>query len=156
MLSKGSFFNYHTVLRSSLKTLDTIGNCQRTVFSLGVSQHMHKITNLYKFVNSIGRRSCEIIMKERNTLVTRSCVLSVAWFRDLKINLKFLVENLSRKLRYFRGSRFWQCFILSTALHCLLPRSKFCINATGILSPITYFQVLFIPPIVDCFIIIKK
>ena len=32
-----------------LKTLDTIGNCQRPVFSLGVSQHMHKITNLWKF-----------------------------------------------------------------------------------------------------------
>ena len=29
-----------------LKTLDTIGSCQRSVFSLGVSQHMHKITNL--------------------------------------------------------------------------------------------------------------
>ena len=32
-----------------LKTVDTIGNCQRPVFSLGVSQHMHKITNLWKF-----------------------------------------------------------------------------------------------------------
>ena len=31
-----------------LKTLDTIG-CQRPVFSLGVSQRMHKITNLCKF-----------------------------------------------------------------------------------------------------------
>ena len=30
----------------SLKTMDTIGNCQRLVFTLGVSQHMHKITNL--------------------------------------------------------------------------------------------------------------
>ena len=29
-----------------LKTLDTIGNCQRPVESLGVSQHMHEITNL--------------------------------------------------------------------------------------------------------------
>ena len=29
-----------------LKTLDTFGNCQRPVFSLGVSQYMHKITNL--------------------------------------------------------------------------------------------------------------
>ena len=29
-----------------LKTLDTIGNCQRPVFSLGVSQDKHKITNL--------------------------------------------------------------------------------------------------------------
>ena len=30
--------SFHT----NLKTLDTIGNCQRPVFSLGVSQHMHK------------------------------------------------------------------------------------------------------------------
>ena len=30
----------------SLKTLDTIDNFQRPVFSLGVSQHMHKISNL--------------------------------------------------------------------------------------------------------------
>ena len=29
-----------------LKPVDTIGNCQRLVFSLAVSQHMHKITNL--------------------------------------------------------------------------------------------------------------
>ena len=34
----------HTCTR--FKTLDTIGNCQRAVFSLGVSQHMHKITYL--------------------------------------------------------------------------------------------------------------
>ena len=32
-----------------LKTVDTIGNCQRPIFSLGVSQHMHKNTNLCKF-----------------------------------------------------------------------------------------------------------
>ena len=29
-----------------LKTVDTIGNCQRLAFTAGVSQHMHKITNL--------------------------------------------------------------------------------------------------------------
>ena len=32
--------------RFNFKTLDTIGNCQRPAFSLGVFQHMHKITNL--------------------------------------------------------------------------------------------------------------
>ena len=32
-----------------LKALNMIGGCQRPVFSLGVSQHMHKITNLWKF-----------------------------------------------------------------------------------------------------------
>ena len=31
-----------------LKPVDTIGNCQRPVFSLGVSQHMHKITKPVK------------------------------------------------------------------------------------------------------------
>ena len=29
-----------------LKTLDPVGNCQRRVFTVGVSQQMHKITNL--------------------------------------------------------------------------------------------------------------
>ena len=32
-----------------LKTLDTIGNCKKTVFSLCSSQHVQKITNLWKF-----------------------------------------------------------------------------------------------------------
>ena len=29
--------------------VDTIGNCQRLAFTVGVSQHMHKIINLWKF-----------------------------------------------------------------------------------------------------------
>ena len=29
-----------------LKALDAIGNCQRLAFTVGVSQHMHKITNM--------------------------------------------------------------------------------------------------------------
>ena len=33
----------------SLKAVDTIGNCQRLAFTVDVSQHMHKITNLWKF-----------------------------------------------------------------------------------------------------------
>ena len=32
-----------------LKTLDTIGICQRLFFTVGISQHMHKIKNLWKF-----------------------------------------------------------------------------------------------------------
>ena len=32
-----------------LKTRDTLGNCQRPVFSLSVPQHMHTITSLWKF-----------------------------------------------------------------------------------------------------------
>ena len=33
-------------MNKGLKPVDTIGKRQRPVFSLGVSQHMHKITNL--------------------------------------------------------------------------------------------------------------
>jgi hypothetical protein len=66
-----------------LKTLDTIGNCQRPVFSLRVSQHMHKTTNLWKF--ELNRSSKLRDNSERkNTLVTGSCVLLDASFRDLK------------------------------------------------------------------------
>ena len=60
---------------NSLKTLDTICNCLRPVFSLSVSQHMHKKKKTCENLISIGRRSCEITMKEKNTIVTRSCVL---------------------------------------------------------------------------------
>ena len=38
-----------TINGLSLNTLDTNGNCQRPVFSLGVSHHMHQKTNLWKF-----------------------------------------------------------------------------------------------------------
>ena len=42
---KGDFPYY----APGLKGRYTIGNCQRPVFSLGVSQHKHKITSLWKF-----------------------------------------------------------------------------------------------------------
>ena len=66
-----------------LKTLDTIGNCQRPVFSLGVSQHMQKITNLWKFELNCSSKLWDN-NKRKNTLVTWSCVLSDPCFRDLK------------------------------------------------------------------------
>ena len=66
-----------------LKKMDTIGNCQRPVFSLRVSQHMHNITHLWKFELNWSSRLREN-NKRQNTLVSRSCVLSDACFRDLK------------------------------------------------------------------------
>ena len=36
---------YLCTTRVPLKAVDTIGNCQRLAFTVGVSQHMHKITN---------------------------------------------------------------------------------------------------------------
>ena len=53
--------------RTQLKTVDTVGNCQRLVFTVGVSQHMHKITNLWKFELN---RSLKLrdIMKEKTPM----------------------------------------------------------------------------------------
>ena len=76
------FRNYIIKSHMFLKTVDTIGNCQRPVFSFGVSQHVHKITNLWKFeLNwwSKLRDNNEI----KNTLVSRICVQLDGWFRDL-------------------------------------------------------------------------
>ena len=39
----------HDIWNKSLKAVDTIGNCQRLVFTVGVSQHTLNITNLCKF-----------------------------------------------------------------------------------------------------------
>ena len=62
-----------TIILNILKTMDTIGNCQRPVFTVGVPQHMHNITNLYKF--ELNRSSNLRDNNERKiTLVTRSCV----------------------------------------------------------------------------------
>ena len=66
------------------KTLDTIGNCQRLIFSLGVSPHMHEATNLWKFELNWSSKLREN-NERKNTLVTRSCLLTDAWLRDLNI-----------------------------------------------------------------------
>ena len=90
-----------------LKTVDTIGTCN---IVKDQSSHllylnvMHKITTLWKF--QLNRSSKLRDNKERkNTLVTRSCVLSEAWFRDLKLIANLRSRNqirgkllLSRKL----------------------------------------------------------
>ena len=59
-----------------LKTLDTIGNFQRLVF-----------TNLWKFELNRSSKLRDIIERKKHpcgTMVTPSCVRLDAWFRDLK------------------------------------------------------------------------
>ena len=107
---------------SCLKTVDTIGNCQRPVFSLGVSQHMHKITNLWKFELNRSSKLRDNYERRKNILVTRIVCFQVLDFRPEILNLRSWNQIrgkllLSRKLHYFRGSRFSQCFILSTSPH---------------------------------------
>ena len=77
-----------------LKKLDTIGNCQRPGFSLGVSHHMHKITNLWKF--ELKRSSKLRDNNERkNILVTWSCVFRclISRPRNSKSEVLKFVEN---------------------------------------------------------------
>ena len=69
-------------------------NCKRHCTLLVIvkdqSSHLVYLNICMKYqtcenLSSIGRQSCEITVQEKNTLVTRSCVLSDAWFRDLKL-----------------------------------------------------------------------
>ena len=90
----------------SLKTVDTICNCQRPVFwlfSLGVSQNTHKITNLWK-VRSIYYWSSKLRENDGRKSAL-SWVLSDAWIRVLKIKFKYFSARLllSQKVLYFRG-----------------------------------------------------
>ena len=90
-----------------LKTLDTIGNCQRPVFSLGVSQHMHKITSMWKFEHNRasklrdnnGRK--KTLWHEVVWLISRPQILNLRSQNQIRGKLL-----LSRKLCHFRGSRF--------------------------------------------------
>ena len=103
-----------------LKTLNTIGSCQRPVFSLGV---------LYKIcvnLSSIGCRSCEITMKEKTPLSHEVVCFQMLYFETSKSNSEvwksnFVKNYFSQKLRHFRGSCFSHCFILPASPHYSLP-----------------------------------
>ena len=121
-----------------LKALDTFGNCQRPVFLLDVYSilKMHRITNLWKFELNWSSKLQDNNEEKKHPGHTK-CVLLDVWFRDLTIfwglefKFEWKIKSFSKTtIRYFRESRFSQCFILLyTALHCLLP-SKFVHMAT--------------------------
>ena len=91
--------NVHFIT-NTLKTLDTIGYCQRPVFSLGVSQHMLENNKVCETLSSMGLWSCKIIMKGEKPLVTQSCVLSNAWFSGPQ-NLILRSQNQISLQNYF-------------------------------------------------------
>ena len=66
---------------------------------------MNKITT-YENVSSIGRRNCEISMKEKKHPCHTTCVLSDAWFWILKIlfwglEIKFVEFYVFLKTTFF-------------------------------------------------------
>ena len=86
----------HFLFVCGLKTLDTIGNCQRSVFSLCVSQHMHKISNLWTGLNWSSKLREN---KGRNNTIAAQSVCF-----QLRSRIQLL---LYQKLRLiFRGSLF--------------------------------------------------
>ena len=74
--------------------------------------------------NSIG---CEIIMEERNTLVTRSCVLSDAWFPDLRREVSksiqifyFFLENyVTSEGAISNNVLYYQQLSITNSVQCL-------------------------------------
>ena len=115
----------------TLKALDTIGNCQRLAFTVSVSQHMHKITNLWKFElnrssnlrdnNERKKHPCHTKLRAFRWLISRPQVLNLRSRNQIRGKLL-----LSRKLWHFRGSCFSQCFIPSTSPHYSSPRKVLC------------------------------
>ena len=86
-----SYYYYILYELYHLKALYTFGNCQRPVFSLGVSHHNHKITSLWK----CGLNRSSKLRKNdesKNNLVGRICVISDRNKRLLARNI-FLVRN---------------------------------------------------------------
>ena len=125
-----------------LKALDTFGNCQRPVFSLGVSQHMHQITSLWKFglnwslklqenderINTLVVVQNSVLSDRNKRLLARSLLLGI---KDFWPEVFYYFSEkllLSQKLGHFRGNCFLQCCILSTALCCSLPSYARSIN----------------------------
>ena len=114
-----------------LKTVDTFGDFQRPVFSLAVSQHMHKITILWKFElnwssklrdnNERKKTHCHTKLCAFRCLISRPQILQLRSRNQIRRKLL-----LSRKLHFFRESRFSQCFILSTSPHYSLPSEVLC------------------------------
>ena len=74
-------------LNLNILLIYTINNCQRPVFSLGVSQHMHKITSCEN-LSSIGRQSFEIIIKEKKPSHTKLCAFRCLISRPQNLILK--------------------------------------------------------------------
>jgi hypothetical protein len=124
---------YDTVVSVSqginLKAVDTISNCQRLAFTVGVSQHMHKITNLWKFELNWSLKLRDNNERKKHPCHTKLCTLR--WLTPQVLNPRSPNQIcgkllLSQKLWHLRGSCFSQCCIPSTSPHYSSPRKVLC------------------------------
>ena len=142
-----------------LKALDTIGNCQSPVFSLGVSHHMHKI-NTCENLGSIGHRKLQDINEgKKHPFYTNLCAFRCLnkrsgrkyfniWVRNylfLKIYVTsegavsqnvFYYQQLSiacYQVRFYAYYYFEHLLKVSSVFKCLdfvLSVNQFCFNIT--------------------------
>ena len=114
------------MLKTFLKGTGFVWYCQRPVFL--VYPNICIKSQTCENLDSTGHQNCKRIMKEKTPLFscsTNLCALRCI-IKDLSWSLLLSDWEITSfsKLHYFRGSRFSQCVILLTALHCSLP-SKF-------------------------------
>ena len=92
-----------------LKTLDTIGNCQRLVFTVGVSQHLHEITNLWKFELNRSSKLRDNNERIKHPCHTKLCAFWCLISRPHILNLRSRNQirgklHISRKLCTSEGA----------------------------------------------------
>ena len=142
-LVKTTFFASHpknAAILSCLKTLDTIGNCQRPVFSLRVSQHMHKIICImshkvlcfqmldFETSNSISEvsksNSWKIISFSKTTSLQRKPFLTTFYYINLSpLPSKFYANNYFEYLPIVSTAFKDTSVTTATRTHTLLNRN---------------------------------
>ena len=81
--------HFRLILNSDLlKAVDTIGNCQRLAFAVGVSQHMHKITNLCKFELNRSSKLRDNNERRNHPCHTKLCAFRLLILRPQVLNLR--------------------------------------------------------------------
>ena len=100
-------------------------------FTVCVSQHMHKITNLWKFELNWSSNLRDNNEREKHPCHTKLCAFRWLISRPQVLNLRSRNQIpgkllLSRKLWHFRRRRFSQCSLPSTSPHYSSSRKVVC------------------------------
>ena len=101
---------------TSLKAVDTIGNCQRLAFTVSVSQHMHKTTNLWKFELNRSSNLRDNNERKKHPCHTKLCVFIWLISRPQVCSKLEVSKSNSWKITSFSKTML-QCFIPSTSPH---------------------------------------
>ena len=101
-----------------LKAVDTIGNCQRLAFVVGVSQHMHKITHLWKFELNRSPNLQDNNERKNHPCHTKLCAFRWSISRPQVLNLRSRNQISWKLLR--QREPFLTMFYITTPLTNIL------------------------------------